>query len=109
MVTSISCNGNEECFVEPGEAFAIDFSFRDRDANASAFRITARDGAGNSYDIDEGAIAPARGEGMLTKEFADGFSCNVEPCDTVEFFVVVTDQDGQESPFASVLVAFASP
>lgn len=104
VVTSVTCNDDVECVVELGEPFAIDFSFLDRDANANGFRITARDSSGTFYEIDEGAIIPPSGGGTLTKSFDEGFSCDVAPCDTVEFFVVVTDEDGQESPFASILI-----
>jgi subtilisin-like proprotein convertase family protein len=106
VVTSIACNDEADCFVAPGEAFALAFSFRDRDGDASAFRITARDSSGTSYEVDAGAITPARGEGTLGREFPDGFACAPEPCEDVEFFVVVSDEAGQTSPFASVSVAF---
>lgn len=106
VVTRITCNDEPECSVGLGEPYVLEFDFRDRDGNANGYRVTARDDRGNLFPLNDDPIVPAKGEGTITLNFNDGFSCNAPPCVTTEFefFVTVRDAGGQESPFASLLI-----
>lgn len=105
VVTSITCDDAAECELGLGEPFVLEFAFTDRDGNASSYRITARDSFGNSFALADDVIKPPAGDGMIAVNFT-GFTCDAPPCnDTLfEFFVVVIDADGQESPFASIVI-----
>ena len=105
VVTAISCNDDFDCAVGPEEPFTIAFSFTDRDANASAYRLTAMDDLGRFFVLDEDVISPPSGDDTVVVNFQP-FTCDDPPCDEIvfEFFASVIDDDGQESPFASILV-----
>ncbi len=106
VVTRITCNDEPECTVGLGEPYVLAFDFRDRDGNANGYRVTARDDRGNLFPLNDDPIVPAMGEGTISLNFNDGFSCDAPPCVTTEFefFVTVRDAGGQESPFASLLI-----
>lgn len=105
VVTGISCNDEFECAVGIDEPFVVEFSFSDRDGNANAYRVSAIDQLGTSFVLEEDVISPPAGDGTVVVPLL-GFSCDDPPCDETvfEFFAVVIDEDGQESPFASILV-----
>jgi subtilisin-like proprotein convertase family protein len=106
VITRLVCNDDTECTVALGEPFFVQFDFVDPDANAVSFVVTALNQAGQSFNIGSLPMFPPTGEDTYTLNLNQGFSCPTPPCgrSVFEFFVTVTDADGQVSPFASVLI-----
>jgi subtilisin-like proprotein convertase family protein len=106
VITDLVCNDAAECTVALEEPFVVRFSFVDPDGNATSAMVTARDQTGELFIIAEPFTFPPTGEDTYTLDLNQGFSCPTPPCGTTvfEFFVTVTDADGQMSPFASVVI-----
>lgn len=105
VVTSFTCNGAAQCSVSLGQAFTLQFTFTDPNANAISWRMTTRRDDGVSSDIADGTFGTKTGSGTVPLQFPP-FTCDQSPCRqaTFTFFVVVTDTTGFNSAAATVPV-----
>lgn len=105
VVTSFTCNGATQCSVSLGQAFTLQFTFVDPNANAISWHMTARSDDGVVSDIADGNFGTKTGSGTVPLQFPP-FTCDVSPCRqaTFTFFVVVTDTTGFNSTPAGVPV-----
>jgi hypothetical protein len=98
VVTSFTCNGSAQCFVDFGESFALEFSFTDANGDAEQWHITAERHDGMIFEIDQGPIVPPSGSGTMTR-YHPGVGCGGVHCPTTLFDlrVVISDATSRES------------
>ena len=96
--------GFDDCAFAIGEPFTLELSFLDPDANATSFAISAQDDEGATVDLVDDALDPGSEGGDTIQVDFSGFSCPGGGCSDTqfEFYVVVRDADGHESPFAQL-------
>jgi hypothetical protein len=103
VVTDVTCDGLDQCVLNFGEAFMLQFRFFDIDRDADHWRIDAEIIAtGQTYFIDEQDFPVSAG--TIITRLHSGISCSAPPCTTVgvSFHVVVSDASGRSSAPRSV-------
>jgi len=103
VVTAYTCDGAEQCTLNIGDAFMQSFSFTAPGGNAVSWRIMAQRDDGVTFDAGAGTISPPSGSGTVPLSF-NAFNCPQGSCRTTEYeyFLVVTDAFGADSPRARV-------
>jgi subtilisin-like proprotein convertase family protein len=107
VITAYTCKGAEDCSVTIGETFGQSFTFLDPNGDAVGWQIMGKRDDGDTFAAGEGSFA-ASGGGTVPLTFTP-FTCPQGPCRTTayDYFLVVTDQLGAQSPAARVHLVVA--